>query len=220
MKKYLEFPSIKRLSLLWMVLLFAMAGRSQTTNDPVKTALLIVDIQQFYFPGDGPGLYHAEEASLAAREVLNIFRERKQLVVHVRHKSTKGFDIHPNVAPLQDEKVITKEAVNSFYKTDLLDYLKKNNINRLVIIGMQTQMCLEGAVRAAHDYGFECIVVHDACATKDLSFGGRTVKAEDVQTAVLATLSAGKYADIIDLKYFKDNTYKFLFLQKNQEIKK
>jgi nicotinamidase-related amidase len=220
MKKNLEFHMTKRLYLVLIVLLFAIGGRSQTTNNPVKTALLIVDIQKFYFPGDGPGLYHAEEASVAAKEVLEIFRDRKQLVVHVRHKSTKGFDIHPNVAPLQDEKVITKEEVNSFYKTDLLDYLKKNNINRLVIIGMQTQMCLEGAVRAAHDYGFECIVVHDACATRDVNFGGSTVKAEDVQTAVLATLSAGKYADIIDLKYFIDNTDRYLFLQKNQVIKK
>ena len=211
---------IKRLSLILTALLFTFTGTIQTTNNPVKTALLIVDIQKFYFPGDGPGLYHAEEASLAAKEVLKIFRDRKQLVVHVRHKSTKGFDIHPNVAPLQDEKVITKEEVNSFYKTDLLDYLKKNNINRLVIIGMQTQMCLEGAVRAAHDFGFECIVVHDACATRDVNFGGSTVKAEDVQTAVLATLSAGKYADIIDLKYFKDNTDRYLFQQKNQVIKK
>lgn len=220
MKKHFEFQLTKRLGLVLMVLLFAIGGKSQTTSNPVKTALLIVDIQKFYFPGDGPGLYHAEEASLAAKEVLKIFRDRKQLVVHVRHKSTKGFDIHPNVAPLQDEKVITKEEVNSFYKTDLLEYLKKNNITRLVIIGMQTQMCLEGAVRAAHDYGFECIVVHDACATRDVNFGGSTVKAEDVQTAVLATLSSGRYADIIDLKYFKDNTDRYLFQQKNQVIKK
>ena len=220
MKKHFEFQLTKRLGLVLMFLLFAFGGRSQTTNNPVKTALLIVDIQKFYFPGDGPGLYHAEEASLAAKEVLKIFRDRKQLVVHVRHKSTKGFDIHPNVAPLQDEKVITKEEVNSFYKTDLLDYLKKNNINRLVIIGMQTQMCLEGAVRAAHDFGFECIVVQDACATRDVKFAGKTVKAEDVQTAILATIADGRYASVIDLKELEDNTNQYLFQQKEQELKK
>jgi len=211
MKKHLEFQLTKHLGLVLMVLLLAIGGRSQTTKNPVKTALLIVDIQKFYFPGDGPGLYHAEEASLAAKEVLKIFRDRKQLVVHVRHKSTKGFDIHPNVAPLQDEKVITKEEVNSFYKTDLLDYLKKNNINRLVIIGMQTQMCLEGAVRAAHDYGFECTVVGDACATRDIKFGDKTIKAEDVQIAVLATITDGRYAKVIDLKEFRENKDKYLF---------
>ena len=180
-------------------------------GDLIKTALLIVDIQEFYFPGDGPGLFHAEEASLAAKEVLGIFRDQKQLVVHVRHQSKKGFEIHANVAPINGEKVITKQEVNSFQKTDLQEYLKSNAINRLVIIGMQTQMCLEGAVRAAHDFGYDCIVVQDACATRDLKFGDKMVKAEDVQTAVLATLKDGRYAKVIDLKDFKENTKKYLF---------
>jgi nicotinamidase-related amidase len=180
-------------------------------KDPVKTALLIVDIQNFYFPGEGPGLVHAQEASLVAKEVLQIFRDHKQLVVHVRHKTNKGFEIHPNVAPLSTEKIITKEEVNSFQKTDLLEYLKSNGINRLVIIGMQTQMCLEAAVRAAHDLGFECMVVQDACATRDLKFGDKTIKAEDVQTAVLATLTDGRYGKVIDLKDLKENTEKYLY---------
>ena len=193
---------------------FSLAGMAQQKNSAVKTALLIVDIQNFYFPGEGPGLVHAEEASLAAREVLKIFREQKQLVVHVRHKSTKGFEIHQNVSPLPDEKVITKEEVNSFQKTDLLEYLKSKEINRLVIIGMQTQMCLEAAVRAAHDFGFECIVIQDACATRDLKFGERMVKAEDVQTAVLATITDGRYGKVIDLNQFKEHTSDFLFEKK------
>ncbi len=200
----------KRLSLLITALLFTFTGLCQSKNNPMKTALLIVDIQNFYFPGDGPGLAHAEKASLAAKEVLKIFRDRKQLVVHVRHKSAKGFEIHPNVAPLPEEKVITKEEVNSFQKTDLLEYLKTNNIKRLVIIGMQTQMCLEGAVRAAHDFGFECVVVQDACATRDLKFGDKTVKAEDVQTAILATITDGRYAKVIDLKELKESADKYL----------
>jgi nicotinamidase-related amidase len=191
---------------------FLMPKTVQQNNLPVKTALLIVDIQNFYFPGEGgPGLFHAEAASLAAKEVLQLFREQKQLVVHVRHKSKKGFEIHPNVAPLAEEKIITKEEVNSFQKTDLLDYLKNNGINRLVIIGMQTQMCLEGAVRAARDFGFECVVVSDACATRDVKFGDKTVKAEDVQTAILATLTDGRYAKVVDLKNFKENSAKYLF---------
>jgi nicotinamidase-related amidase len=197
--------------LLILALLFPLIICAQTKLDQVKTALLIVDIQDFYFPGEGPGLFHAEEASLAAKEVLGIFRNQKQLVVHVRHQSKKGFEIRANVAPINGEKVITKQEVNSFQKTDLQEYLKSNAINRLVIIGMQTQMCLEGAVRAAHDFGYDCIVVQDACATRDLKFGDKMVKAEDVQTAVLATLKDGRYAKVIDLMDFKENNKKYLF---------
>jgi nicotinamidase-related amidase len=193
------------------LLLLSMTSMAQEQTNPVKTALLIVDIQNFYFPGESPGLVHAEEASLAAKAVLQVFRDQKQLVVHVRHQAKKGFEIHQNVAPLPNEKVITKEEVNSFYKTDLLEYLRNNGVSRLVIIGMQTHMCLEAAVRAAHDFGFECIVVQDACATKDMKFGDKTVKAEDVHTAVLATLTVGGYAKVIDLSEFKEKNKQYLF---------
>lgn len=199
------------LSLILTVLLFQHSVNAQQKNDNMKTALLIIDIQNFYFPGDGEGLVNAEPASLIAKEILQIFRDKKQLVIHVRHKSDKGFEIHKNVEPLSNEKVITKEEVNSFLRTDLLEYLRSNDINRLVIIGMQTQMCLEAATRAGHDFGFECIVVEDACATKDLKFGDKVVKAEDVQTSTLAIITGGGYGKVIDLKAFKENLDKYLF---------
>jgi nicotinamidase-related amidase len=120
-------------------------------------------------------------------------------------------EIHKNVEPLSNEKVITKEEVNSFLGTDLQEYLRNNNINRLVIIGMQTQMCLEAAVRAAHDYGFECVVIQEACATRDLTFGGKVAKAEDVQTGTFATFVNGGYSKVIEMKLFKENTDKYLF---------
>jgi nicotinamidase-related amidase len=204
----------RSLFLLGVAIFLSFTGLAQQKNDSMKTALLIVDIQNFYFPGEGPGLVNAQEASLVAKEVLQIFRNQKQLVVHVRHKTNKGFGIHPNVAPLSTEKVITKEEVNSFQKTDLLNYLKSNGIIRLVIVGMQTQMCLEAAVRAAHDFGFECLVVQDACATRDLKFGDKTIKAEDVQTAVLATITDGRYGKVIDLKDLREKTNKYLFQPK------
>jgi nicotinamidase-related amidase len=201
----------KTLLLVLTLFIFHYSANSrQIEKGNIKTALLIVDIQNFYFPGDGPGLVNAEAASLNAREILEIFREKNQLIVHVRHKSDKGFEIHKNVEPLSDEKVITKEEVNSFQNTDLLEYLKSNNISRLVIMGMQTQMCLEAAVRAAHDFGFECIVIHDACATRDLKFNDKIIKAEDVHASTLATIAGGSYGKVIDLKTFKENTDKYL----------
>ncbi len=204
----------KGLTMLLTAMIISHAGVSQQKNESIKTALLLVDIQNFYFPGEGPGLINAETAALAAKGVLQIFRDQQQLVVHIRHQSVKGFEIHPNVAPLPSEKVITKQEVNSFHKTDLLEYLKDHGVNRLIIIGMQTQMCLEAAVRAAHDFGFECLVVQDACATKDLKFGGKTVRAEEVQTAVLATLTDGRYAKVIGLNDFQENAAKYLFQKK------
>jgi nicotinamidase-related amidase len=166
-----------------------------------KTALLIIDVQDFYFPGGALPLVNPEAASLNAKRLLEKFRASKQLVVHVRHNAKTGSGIHLNVRPIEGEKVISKDSVNSFKGTDLLAYLNEHGVKRLVICGMQTHMCVEGAVRAASDLGFECILIHDACATRDLKFQDKTVKAEDVHNSTLSTLS-GNYAKVIDTETF------------------
>lgn len=173
-----------------------------TNAQPVapKTALLIIDIQNFYFAGGSSELVDPVPASLNAQKLLNHFRQSGQLVIHVKHGDGKGAEIHPNVAPADGEKVIVKNEVNSFLKTDLLEYLQKNQVKKLFLCGMQTNMCLEAATRAASDLGFECVVVHDACAAKNQVFNGRTVSAADVHAAALATLKA--YASIVSTEAY------------------
>jgi nicotinamidase-related amidase len=56
-------------------------------------------------------------------------------------------------------------------------------------------MCVEAATRAASDYGFKCILVHDGCTTRDLKYGDRLIKAEDVHYSTLVTLK--NYATIV-----------------------
>jgi nicotinamidase-related amidase len=165
-----------------------------------KTALLIIDIQNFYFAGGSSELVNPVPASLNAQKLLSHFRESKQMVIHVKHGDGKGAEIHPNVAPLAGEKIIVKTEVNSFLNTDLLDFLHKNGIKKLILCGMQTNMCLEAATRAASDYGFDCTVIHDACAAKNQTFGGKTVKAEDVHLTALATLKA--YAKVMSTEEY------------------
>ncbi len=167
----------------------------KTQTGSVKTALLLIDIQNFYFAGGASELVSPAEASINAQMLLQLFRQKNQPVIHIQHGTGIGSEIHTNVSPLDKEKVIVKETVNCFLNTDLLAYLHENDILKLVICGMQTHMCVEAATRAASDYGFVCTVIHDACATKDLSFENKTVKATDVHRAVLATLKA--YAGII-----------------------
>ena len=175
---------------------------SHAQNNAPKTALLIIDIQNFYFAGGSSELVNPVPASINAQMLLSEFRKTQQLVIHVKHGDGKGAEIHPNVAPLPGEKVIVKKEVNSFLNTDLLDFLNKNGVKKLVLCGMQTNMCLEGATRAASDYGFECTVIHDACAAKNQTFNGKTVKAEDVHLAALATLKA--YSEVISTKEYLD----------------
>jgi nicotinamidase-related amidase len=166
-------------------------------------ALLIIDIQDFYFPGGKSALVEPEKAAANAALLLESFRSNKLLVIHVRHNSEPGGKINDIVKPLTSEKIISKDAVNCFVKTDLLDYLTSNKTDTLVICGMQTHMCVEAATRAASDYGFKCILIHDACATKDLKFGEKTIKAEDVHYSTLSTLK--NYAQVISTKEYIDS---------------
>ena len=79
---------------------------------------------------------------------------------------------------------------------DLLEYLKMNSITELIIVGMQTHMCVEAATRAAYDLGFKCTVIENACATRDLKFKDKIVKAEDVHYSTLSALN-NNYATIL-----------------------
>src|SRR5512135_2129072 len=132
-----------------------------------STALLLIDIQDFYFPGGKSELVQPEKAAENAAKLLLWFRDHDMPVIHVRHNMEPGGDINEMVKPLPDEKIFSKDAVNSFIGTGLLYYLRTNEIKNLVICGMQTNMCVEAATRAASDLGFRCILIHDACTTKD-----------------------------------------------------
>lgn len=165
-----------------------------------KQALLIIDIQNDYFEEGANPLVGSLEASLNARKILNTFRKDSQLIVHIQHLSsrsgstfflpnTNGAEIHENVAPLSHEKVIIKNYPNSFRDTELSEFLKTNEITNLVICGMMTHMCVDATVRAAKDFGFNCTIISDACATKDLEVESKNVTAKNVQIAFLAALN-------------------------------
>lgn len=176
----------------------------------MSKALIIIDIQNDYFENGSMELVGSLQASENAKLVLSKFRNENLPVVHVQHLSvapdstfflpeTEGQEIHQNVKPAAGEKVITKYYPNSFRETELLNYLQSKNITELVILGMMTHMCVDATVRAAKDLGFECTVVGDACASRDLEINGKSVKAENVHNAFLSALSFF-YADVKNTK--------------------
>ncbi|MDO9632770.1 MAG: cysteine hydrolase family protein [Humidesulfovibrio sp.] len=167
----------------------------------VSDVLVLIDIQNDYFPGGSMELDGAEAAGQAAAGLLARYRAAGLPVLHVRHEnlrpgatfflpSTKGADIHASNAPLPGEAVILKHYPNSFRETNLLELLRDLSATRLTVCGMMTHMCVDTSVRAAFDLGFSVRLAADACATRGLSFAGRSVAAADVQTAYLAALGA------------------------------
>jgi nicotinamidase-related amidase len=172
----------------------------------MTTALLLIDIQNDYFPHGAMPLANSEAASQRASELIATCRKRELPIIHIQHISTRpnatfflpgtsGIDFHRSVTPQPHDTVIIKHFPNSFRETSLLPHLRQNSITRLIIAGMMTHMCVDTTVRAAADLGFSCMLAHDACATRELVFDGNAVPAAQVQTAYLAALN-GLFATV------------------------
>jgi nicotinamidase-related amidase len=170
-------------------------------------ALVIIDIQNDYFPGGKMELEGADAAASNAARALEQFRSKRLPIVHVRHLSTRpgatffipgtaGAEIHQRVRPNAGERVIEKHFPNSFRATDLDQVLKASGAKELVVAGMMTHMCVDASVRQAADLGYKVTLLGDACATRAQSFGGESVPAKQVHAAFLAALN-GFYAKVI-----------------------
>ena len=172
------------------------------------TALLVIDIQNDYFPGGAMELEGADAAGAKAGAAIAKFRKEGNPVIHVRHLSvrpgstfflpgTKGAEIHSSVTPLGDERVIEKNFPNSFRGTGLEQTLKDSGVKNLVVAGMMTHMCVDASVRHAADLGYKITLLGDACATRAQSYGGEKVPARQVHAAFLAALN-GFYAKVVN----------------------
>ncbi|MDR3578800.1 MAG: cysteine hydrolase family protein [Oryzomonas sp.] len=181
----------------------------------MNNCLILVDLQNDYFPGGSMELVGINEAATNAQMLLNEFRKTKSPIIHIQHISTRpgstfflpdtdGAAINQTVAPQEDETVVMKNFPNSFRGTALLELLKEKEINDLVICGAMSHMCIDATTRAAFDLGFNCTVAEDACATRDLNFKDKIIKASEVHASFMAALSA-PYASVMPTKDIIDS---------------
>ncbi|QDT37122.1 cysteine hydrolase family protein [Stratiformator vulcanicus] len=169
--------------------------------------LLLIDIQNDYFPGGKWTLDGMEAAASNAAKLLSAARRAGTPVIHVRHEfpseeapffiaGSEGAKIYEQVAPANDESVVLKHHVNAFRETNLKDVLDEIGTERLTICGAMSHMCVDAGTRAAADLGYDLTVVHDACATRDQEFGGTFVPAAQVHASFMAALGFA-YANVV-----------------------
>ena len=178
----------------------------------MEGALVLIDIQNDYFPGGKNELVASEQAAECAARVLAAFRQNGWPVCHIQHVSTgssatfflpgtPGAEIYGAVAPQDGEAVFVKHAPNAFFETGLLQVLQERGIRELVVCGMMSHMCIDTSVRAARDHGLQVTLLHDACATKDLVWQGEAIPAQTVHAAYMAALN-GRFASVLSTEEF------------------
>jgi nicotinamidase-related amidase len=178
----------------------------------MQSALILIDIQNDYFPSGAMELAGMTRAAAQARKLLDAWRQVRRPLVHVQHialgpgatffrPNTIGVEIHESVRPLPGEPVIQKHYPNAFRETGLREALTTAGVEDLIICGAMSHMCIDASTRAAFDFGFACTVIHDACASRDLTFQDLTIPAAQVHGAFMAALGA-RYARVLSLKEF------------------
>lgn len=145
-----------------------------------RTALIVIDAQQEYFAPlgrivlpDGP------RAVARIARALAWARERGLPVLHVVHESRRpgartfvpgspALAVHPDAAPAPGEPVITKHWPGSFTGTGLEEALRARGVERVLVSGFMTQMCVDTTARQAAHRGFAVTVLSDATAAMDV----------------------------------------------------
>ncbi len=167
-----------------------------------KRAVIVVDIQNDYFPGGKWTLHGIEAAADNAARLIAAARTQGDMVIHIRHEfptneapfflpGSEGAQIHPKVRNVGNEPVVLKHHINSFRETDLKEILDRNGIEEVVICGAMSHMCVDAVTRASNDYGYKVTVIHDACASRDLEINNVSVPAVQVHAAFMAALGFG-----------------------------
>lgn len=180
------------------------AASALTAVFDARTALIPIDVQ------DGFDLPASSNPAMEANglRLLDAWRAAGLPLVHVRHDSIKpgspfaagrpGNALRAGYAPQGDEPLVTKTVNAAFIGTDLDLRLRRLGVERLVLFGLTTDMCVSTTARMAANLGYRTLVVGDATACFDLAGpDGRTVPAADLHRAHLATLHA-EFATVVE----------------------
>jgi nicotinamidase-related amidase len=173
-----------------------------------KTALIVIDAQQEYFAPLGKVVLPDGPAAVKRiAHALGWARGANVPVIHIVHESRKAgaaifapgspaLAVHPDAAPVGSEPVFTKHLPGSFTGTPLEETLRKHGVERLVLAGFMTQMCVDTTARQGAHLGFAITVLADATAAKSVTGpDGEAISADVVHRTHLGSLN-GFLADI------------------------
>ncbi len=141
--------------------------------DMTKKVLLIIDVQNGMFQEENV-VFNGDRLIKNLNDLLKKARLTKTPVFYIQHNApvgkplefgTKGWEIHSEIAPENEDIVIQKATPDSFFNTSLDEKLKKQGIEHLYIAGIQTELCVDITCRRAFSMGYKVTLVSDTHST-------------------------------------------------------
>jgi nicotinamidase-related amidase len=140
----------------------------------LNQTLLIIDAQQDLIEGnqEESAVFNKEQLVRNINGVIEKAREADVPVIFVRDLDVAegkagGFQVHREINVPTEAKIFDKSATNSFHGTGLLNHLRTQKIEHVVIMGCKTQHCIDSAVRTATISGLDVTLVGDGHSTTD-----------------------------------------------------
>lgn len=138
-----------------------------------KIALLVVDVQTALIE-EHP--YQEERLITGIKDLLSECRRHRIEVVYIRHSDkeelvpgTSGWQIYDDIKPEQDEKLFDKNFNSAFRRTGLKEYLEQKGIQTIILVGLQTEYCIDATCKVAFEYDYEVIIPEGLVSTFDNS---------------------------------------------------
>ena len=103
-----------------------------------------------------------------------------------------GHDIIDELKPIKGEPVVDKPGKGAFYATDLDAMLKNRGVQRLVVCGVTTEVCVNTSVREANDRGYDCLVLEDCVASYFPEFQAMALRMIKAQGGIFGWVSDSK----------------------------
>lgn len=177
-----------------------------------NTALIVVDVQLGFEDVALWGVPANPDADAHIAALVDAWTTRRRgPIVLVRHDSAKpssplhpsqpGNGLKPFLAEIAADLLITKSVNSAFLGApNLDDWLRERGIGRIVVCGIQTNMCVETTARMGGNLGYQVVVPIDATSTfalgADLPTGRVELSGVELMTATALNLQAGGFAQV------------------------
>ena len=135
--------------------------------------LIVMDMQKALMDDE---LFNLDGLLENIPNLIKTARENRVEVIYVQHDAGAGtgfsvgdeaFEIADEVAPIAGEKVFVKTASSAFGNKDFTAYLEKTKDNTLMIVGLQTNFCVDATVKSAFERGYDVILPEGTNSTFD-----------------------------------------------------